>query len=77
MAELPHIEPLWEIKRLMSMTPGRFKHFKERGPGMTAPIRHNENWVYWCPICEKNWEGELYHEAYFVPCMGCREKETA
>lgn len=72
---IPNLEPLGEIKRLMRMTPGRFKHFRERGPGFDKPIPHYPNWIYWCPKCQKNWEGELYHEAYFVPCPDCRGKK--
>ncbi|MCK9569526.1 hypothetical protein M0R72_11350 [Candidatus Pacearchaeota archaeon] len=70
------IEPLKEIARLMKIPPGRFKQMMDKKePGISEPIPHYPNWIYWCPKCQRNWEGEDYFDLFSQPCPDCRGKK--
>ena len=72
MTELFNLEPLGEINRLMKMTPGRFKHFRER---VMKPIRREDKYIYHCPKCNKVWEGEDYFDSFSQPCPEYKGEE--
>lgn len=50
---------------------------KLRNPDkLLPPAPHYPDWVYFCLVCQRWWEGELYHNHFVVTCPECQEKEV-